>query len=538
MFGCFFLVFRSVATLILFLVVFFGLVFFLLATSVRDNFLSVEFYTSNFSENIIYDRFYDEVLLDSEYADTTEELLGNIDVTTGDVVEIVKEIIPPDYLQSQVEGSVQGAIDYLNKDTDTPEIFLELGPPLERIKPTLFKYMDGRIDELEDVPVTTIDELRQELEDLYRAVEQGKIPTRVPSIEDPEALVNRYVDDQIADLILVPAPTIGDFTRELERVYRELSSGQLPTRIPTVESVPIPLRGAVYDTVFQAIRDDPSIPESVKMGLQEQEQEIKAQLVESEQGDVKGALAIATRPLTGPVLDKFVDDAYDQVFQKLSDDPAFPRNALVGLDAERDAIKDQLGDGNIKEALKLGLRGLASPLIDEAIGDLREELDDQDRLDVLARAAEQNDETKEEFLEDVDVVRDWIDRAKLGISLTLVMIVVGAILMAAVQFPGLSSGLRWPGLTLFLSGLSFLIIGLVTKAVLPGRAEDLIEQAKAETSVIPDSMIKIIGDVLSSMVSDVAGGLIAPSATVMGIGLALIIASIAVRMLRIPIFSR
>ena len=73
-----------------------------------------------------------------------------------------------------------GAIDYLNKETDTPEIFIELASPLDKVKPVLFSYMDKRIDELEDVPITTVEELEIGLENLYRTFGEGEYPPRRP----------------------------------------------------------------------------------------------------------------------------------------------------------------------------------------------------------------------------------------------------------------------------------------------------------------------------------------------------------------------
>ena len=68
-FGCLISIFRTVASLILGILVFFGLLSFLLLGSVRDNLLSAEFYTDILSEKNdegmdVYDRIYDDVLLD------------------------------------------------------------------------------------------------------------------------------------------------------------------------------------------------------------------------------------------------------------------------------------------------------------------------------------------------------------------------------------------------------------------------------------------------------------------------------------------
>ena len=639
MLGCLFGLFRPLATAVLGLVLFFAFLGFLLANNVRGNFLSTEFYTSNLSENNVYERIYDEVLFDSEFEDTTSDLLGDIDVPTEDIAEVAREIIPPEYLQEQVEAGVAGALDYLNKDTESPQVFIDLGPPLERVKPALFRYIDRRIDALEDVPITTIDELESELEDLFFSLEAGTIPNRVPSIEDPEGVVERYVKQSIAGLEEMPVNNLDDFKLELERVYLSLANGEVPTRVPSIEDpdalvsrqvdqgiteleeipvstpeefkegledvfkqlangeiptqipsiagIDVSLRDAAFDQVLQAVRNDPNIPRETIDGLEEQEEVIKAQLrlgntkdaletasrpltepavdkfvdeaykraiqvlredqsipeetfkqlegAEAEikgqlrRGSIKGALEVASPFLTGPVVDQFLDDAYDRAYQALKEE-GISEAALRGLDEQRDAIKGHLGQGDVKEALKLGARGLAGPLIDEALEEITKELDDQQRLDLVAKAAEQNNQTREKFVDELDVGRNIIKRVGLG-SIAAILIVC-VVMMGLFYLPHVSSSLRWPGLTLLLSGLVVLVLGLVAKS-------QLLESPlnRADVSPIPPSLVDIINDVSNSMVADVGSGIVTIAIVVLVIGLVMVAGSFLPRLLRIPFLS-
>ena len=538
--------FRALASLVLGVVIFFGFVGYLMVSAVRDSFLTTEFYTESLSENDVYARIYDDVLIDPEFRETTDELLGGIDfgrvegdldAEQRDIIRVTREIIPPDYLQDQVEAAVGTTIRYLNKETDEPNLYIDLGPPLGRVKPELFAYMDERIDGLTDVPVTTIDELEEKLDNLFRTIEDGQIPTTVPFIEDPDALVESYVDDTIGELTVVPAATREDFEVQLQDIYVDLSNGQLPTTLPSIEAIPVDERLAAYDQVIAAIRGDPRFPQEALQGLEEQEQAIKAKLREPE-GDVRGALEVATKPLTAPAIELFVDDAYDMAFETLSNDPDFPQNALDGLDAQSDLVKQHIGEGRIKDALKAGARGLAAPLIDEKLDELRDELAPGDLLDLVEKGAEQNGQTKAEFLDDLDIVRDAIDRAQDYWVAILVMVVAG-VFMAAVHFPHAASALRWPGMTSLMIGVVFLILGLVMNYTLSDLFNDLIDRsAEGISSPIPNSLIDVISDVLTTMASDLVRGLIIPSIVLIVVGILLIIASRFVRALHIPFFSR
>ena len=533
MLGCMLPIIRSIASLILGLVIFFGLFFLLVMNNVRDNFLTANFYNDSLSENNVYDRIYDEVLLDPAYEDKTSELLGDIDVAHGDIIALTREIISPSYLQQEVGQAVIGTIDYINKDTDEPDIYIHLGPPIDNIKPALFGYLDERIDGMADVPVETMDELQTELEGLYRTLEQGKIPTQVPFVEDRDILVDNYIDDTIAKLIPVKVSTQQEFKGEVQDVFEELAGGELPVTIPDIAAIPVSDRLAAYDDALAFLRRSGTVPEDTLKRLEKPavEREIKNEL---RKADVQGALEVASPELTAPVLDQFVDDAYDLAFETLEQSD-FPREALDGLSQQEDGIKEHLGEGRIKEAMKLGVRGVAEPLIDRTIAKFREGLDNEDRIDLIFEAAENNNQSKEDFLDsNVDPARNVIAFTGVGVGLALVMVVLGVIFMGAVHIPHMASSLRWPGVTLLLSGLVFLVGGLASKAAF----KDPLDPSSERISDLPPSMITIINDVFDTLASDVAGGIIRLSVIILVIGLVMIVGSFFIRKLGIPFLSR
>ena len=534
--GCLIGIFRSVASLVLGIVIFLGFFTYLMIANVRDNFLDAEFYTLALSENDVYNRIYNDVLLDPEFENTTQNLLGDVDVASQkDIVSVVKDIITPEYLQEQVESALEGAIDYLNSETDEPVVVIDLGPPLDNVKPALFNYMDRRLDAIEEVSIDppTILQLEADLKAMFETLEQGEIPTTMPKIDDPEALVNHYVDSTIQGLKEVEVETKEEFEQELEKVMEGLAKGQIPTTIPSIKSIPVSLRQSTFDEALAALKNDPNIPAEALVGLEAQAPIIKQQL---EQDSIKGALERASRPLTGPVVEQFIDDAYDMAVKELRA-ANFPTAALDGLDERADEVKKLIGEGSIKEALKIGARGLAGPLIDEALDELRAELDTRERLDLIDIAAENNDQTKKEFLEDVDFVRNIIERTDLGVFVAMLAIVGGSIAMGIVHFPHMASGLRFPGMTLFFSGLIFLAIGLVFNSQVKDLFNDLLDRGAID-SPIPSEMFNIITDVLTSMASDVASGFVSPSIVMMVAGGVMVILSIIVRTLHIPFLSR
>ena len=162
------------------------------------------------------------------------------------------------------------------------------------------------------------------------------------------------------------------------------------------------------------------------------------------------------------------------------------------------------------------------------------ELDEDRRLDLVEVVADADDKTREEFLDDLEPARDYISTTRLGLTLTIVAVVVGCLLLGALQYPRMGSLFRLPGIVLIISGAIALIIAIVVKAAI----ESLLNNIIIDEPDIPTSIVDIFSDVFSSMSSDMVSGTIPIAATAMGVGLALFVVSFFIRKLPIPIFSR
>ena len=130
-------VLRPILGLLLAVVIIVGFLCFVVVSGFRSNFLSADFYADNISKNSVYDRIYDEVLLDPEFEKQTDYLVAGVEVPHEDVVEVTRSILPPAYLQEQVEKALSGALDYLKRDSEEAQVFIELATPIDNIKPTV-----------------------------------------------------------------------------------------------------------------------------------------------------------------------------------------------------------------------------------------------------------------------------------------------------------------------------------------------------------------------------------------------------------------
>ena len=424
--GCAMSIVRSLISFVLGIGIFVAFLGCLLASNFSDKLLSADIYTETLAGADTYTRIYDEVLVDARLAETAEDLLGDIKVVSQkDMVDLLRKILPPEYIQSQVEGTIQNAIDYLNKDTDTLELYIELAPPLANAKGVLFSYIDGRIDELE-------------LEDLGA----------------PECTPGRITE--LAD--------------RFETRWTELAQGEVPKSVPSLESLTRECRTAIFNLAYPSLLQDNLLDDPTRRGL------------------------IESRP-----------------------------------DIEREFIA-----GNTRGVLKQAARPLATPLIDDAIDQLRERLDDRERLDIIGQIAAWNlDFTEEELREDIDDARGWVTWGRrFGKPVTLALVIAVSSVMALVHFPSLTNGLRWPGLALMLTGGFYFVLGKVLESQVPDRLAEVVERGAEEVPAVPPSVTILGGDLLISFGKSITAGFAAPSLTLIIVGAILFAASFFVFIVR------
>ena len=424
--GCIVSTVRAAAALFLGIVVFVGFLFLILAGNFTDKLLNADFYKDTIAGQDSYNRIYEEVLVDQELRDKTDELLGNIQVVDHDeIVGLLREILPPTYLQSQVEGSIDRTIRYLNEDLDELETFIELGPPLDNIKPVLFAYIDGRIDQL--------------------AVEDPGVPDcSTASITE---LSNRYVDR-----------------------FNQLADGEVPITVPSLMSLSQTCRTLVFAASFDLLVASPALSAGSRRLLQESRQDLRAPFVA----------------------------------------------------------------GDTLEVLKVGARPLVIPLMDEAIAGIRAELDEGDRLDLIQQIADYDDElAEEEVRSEIADARKWVNRSgNFGAVVSLGMIIGGSIIMGLIHLPSLSGALRWPGITLLLTGVFYYVAGRVLESEIPDRLSTVLERGADQVSAIPPSVSDLGTVLLVSFGSQLATGYEGASITIIVVGVVLFAGSFFVSLVK------
>ena len=396
------------------------------------------FYTGGLAEEKVYDRLYDEVLVDPDLLETREELLGGIDVPDDDIARVAKNVLPPDYLQAETERTLESLAAYLKKDTEVLELHVDLGEPLANAQDELTGYAEDRIDAVEVVPAEP-----QDLE---------------------------------------------DFT---EDAFLAVKAGRLPAQVPSFRSIPVAERLEAYDGALERLRRDPDVPREVLEALE---------------------------------------------------DPGTDRTIREAL-----AREDAGGEEDLRGALKAASSGLVTPLVEDALNEVRRELATPDGLpcrglpenadlsqctqyDVLDLVAP-NDEERADLLSDLERARDGISRFdKFGTWLPLLVLVLAVLALIALDLPRVASSLRRPGLALAIAGLVSLVLGLAAKSLAPRFLERAAQQLLDDPEV-PESVVRIGSDLIVYWASDLTSAVIGPSIALLVIGLVAFVGSFFLSMI-------
>ena len=492
--GCPLLMFRPLASMVLGAIAFLAFFAFLLFSVVDGHFLSADFYAEALSEQGVYERVYDEVLVDPELEDTTDELLGNVDVPQDEVADVARRIMPPEYLQGETERALDDLIGYLKKDTDELDLYIDLAGPLDNASVELVAYAEDRIDRIEVVGVDGTTVGGDGVERTEPEASRGEAD-EVGVGEATELAMEALESGEPIRLEQVELETDEEWTHYWEDTVHELQSGELPSRVPKLAGVDIETRLESYDEALEELRETDDVPLEVLDALEEPETDAKirealqkeAPDLEAEQEIIQDVLKAAT----GGVLPSLVDDSLDDV-----------RRELVTPDG---VVCEELPQGaDLSQCTRYDLLGLVDEDIEESEG--------------LAGT------------------RDSIQLfGALGPWLPQVALIGACLLIVLVNFPRIVSMLRWLGLVLTFTGLFFLIAGMMVGGTIPDRLGSGLQDALVEADA-PESLAEIASDVTSHMADGLSLSLTSPSLIMLVVGALLLGVSLFVR--RIPVVRR
>lgn len=408
---------RILASLILGLVVLAGLLYLLVVVNIIQRLEDPELYRAVFTETDAYNRIYDEVLVDAAVQDQTLDLLGGVGLEAQEAIEVLRDVMPPAYLQEQTEANIDRFTGFLSHDLERLDLYLELREPLDRVEAVVLDKAEEVITELE--------------------------------VEEPPTATTECTADSLQSL-----------ASDLANEFAGLSAGQLPESVPSLETLDEDCRRQEFDKWIDQVASNPQLDSET------------ARIIEN----------------------------------------------------EKDELRESFIEGDTRAFLEKAAAPLVSPVIDDSLAEVRQELQMNDRLDLLEKLAESSDDlTREDIDESADLLRDAVSALSgTGGMIALLVVILGSLLLAAAHIPNPTGMLRWPGLSLLLGGGLCLVVGFVLNSVIPGGIRDAVAASSSDT---PTALISLVGDLMESFARQFTGGFILGTVFVLLIGAALFAAS-------------
>ena len=222
-------------------------------------------------------------------------------------------------------------------------------------------------------------------------------------------------------------------------------------------------------------------------------------------------------------------EQFDRWFDRVTTDPAMNSYAarILTETATRDDLRQTFIQGDTRVFLKTAAQPLVDSLTDDAIADIRRRLPPNDRLDLIQKAAEEfSDLTEDDIQTNAENIRDFLALSN-GPARTaaLIMLIGGAALLALIHLPNPAHALRWPGISLALSGGVCLAVGYIINSALPGQLNNLITNSASYSAGVPAPAINLAGDLMESFGQQATAGFTPEALTVTLTGAALIAVS-------------
>ena len=433
--GCIVPILRAGASLVLGVVLFVGFALSLVSDNVSDKLLNAQLYANIIASESTYNRIYDEVLVGDELKETTNRLLGNVNVVSQqETIDLLRQTIPPKYLREEIEGAIGRAIERLSRGSGELDLSVDLTKPLESVKQVMFDYLDQKIDEV-------------------WLFESGPVYCLVDGPPDPRLL-------EIADDYMI--------------LFTSMEEGEVPVSAPDLSALPALCRQVLFSIFYKRVTESIVLSSEV----------------------------------------------------------------ISSLTVQHDALKASFESGDALRVLKVAHRPLMEPRVDGAILQIRRDLSNGDRFDLI----HQLDEWYDFFsaAQFSDAISNWRERMSKSLNFGRVfgvtMVYGSAVLMGLVFFPNLSSMLIWPGIAFFITGSYFFIAGKIAENKTLDTFAGLLNNGTDNNLDAPLSVTLLLEDLLFSFGSVLGAGLSRPSLYLLILGAILIGASYLVVLISRSIF--
>ena len=249
---------RSTVALLLGVLAFLTLGYAFVAMGVRDTLRSPEPLLNALEKHDAYNRVYDDGIISEQFEGELRGLMGDFSLDSETEAWLLKEILPPSELKDATEQDVTSVIAFLNNETDTFEVSIDLSSAIPRIKPAVFRLVDERIDKAQPITVTGEEELRSSVDAIVRNISAGTFPDTVPALDRHRHPPNWVINAFVQSTELLPDEEArqtakANLARDALSIVNALESGDANTALKLAARA---IADPVIDDSIDSLRED------------------------------------------------------------------------------------------------------------------------------------------------------------------------------------------------------------------------------------------------------------------------------------------
>jgi len=198
------------------------------AATVRATVLERGYYQDVLDEERVYDRLYDEVLVDPRLRPVTRSLFSRLPVPEAVVTANLKTLLPPATVRQLTGEQVAALVGYLRGDTDTLGVSVDLRPVMANVGELGQVYLGGLASGHRAAPEADVAAAVSRVDRVFEQIAAGRKPDDLPRVELSDKAVRKVSS---ALLSRVPAGKREPLRPQVERA---LTAGDTGTALAAV----------------------------------------------------------------------------------------------------------------------------------------------------------------------------------------------------------------------------------------------------------------------------------------------------------------
>jgi hypothetical protein len=228
-----------------------GFVGFVATHSIHTHVAAPEYFEDSLEASRVYDRVYDEVLVDPAFAPRVDLLLGGVNLQREDVVATIRKVIEPAYLQRMANEVVARLVAHFEHDAPL-DLSLDITPVIEHVDEIAAAAANEVLVRLPVKEAASLDEFVQEFQLVLGLMHgQGRFPDALPTYPIPPEH-----QDEVAAVLIQAAelsPSRPADAKVIAAIRDAVAAGDVPRAIRA--SAAALLRTLVARSVYALIHD-------------------------------------------------------------------------------------------------------------------------------------------------------------------------------------------------------------------------------------------------------------------------------------------